>query len=92
MLSKNVRNAISTIYTVNKLANSTGYAGSLLTVLTEFEFNNTASSGNWKSALESELLSFENLDSQIRALKISVAVIMPYYLLNESSKRPLMVN
>jgi len=73
MLSKNVRNAISTINTVNKLANSTGYAGSLLTVLTEFEFNNTASTGNWKTVLESELLSFENLASQIGALKISVA-------------------
>jgi hypothetical protein len=74
LISKDVRSVISTIKTVHELGKSSGYTGSLLTVLTEFVFNNIESIGNWKPVLESELLALENQTSQIEAIRASVSI------------------
>ncbi len=74
LISKDVRSVISTIKTVHELGKSSGYKGSLLTVLTEFVFDNIESIGNWKPVLESELLGIGKQTSQIEAIRASVSV------------------
>jgi recombinational DNA repair ATPase RecF len=74
LISKDVRNAISAINTVNELGKSAGRKGSMLPVLTEFVFNNIKTIGNWKPVLESELLALGNHPSQIEAIRTSVSV------------------
>ncbi|WP_020586360.1 AAA family ATPase [Desulfobacter curvatus] len=72
MISKDVRNAIAIRETINELGKSSEYAGSMLPVLTEFDFTNIGSIDNWKSILESELLAIGNQTSQFDAIKNSV--------------------
>ncbi len=74
LISKDVRNAISAINTVNELGKSAGHKGSTLPVLTEFVFNNIKTIGNWKPVLESELLALGNHPSQIEEIRTSVSV------------------
>ena len=74
LLSTNVCSAISTIDIVNKLGKSVGYTGSPLPTLTAFVFNNIGTVENWKPVLESELLTLENLASQIEVISAPVSV------------------
>lgn len=74
LLSKDVRITIVNINAVNELGKSAGYTGSAVPVLTEFDFINIATVGNWKPVLKLELLAIENIASQIEAIKVSVSV------------------